>query len=149
MCSSDLPPSVQPNRSGVPPISLGFKVSRQHQVGALLVGRHDLHVLPLHHLLISFSIERFSKEMTWSLPHLLDGFSLFSSIFALLDPNFMACFRRRAGIVRSSSTAARHRNSFLPISPGKVKFALSQTCKEFRKETTFSFRKGDLAALPC
>lgn len=82
--------------------------------------------------------------MTWSLPHLSDAFSLFFSIFAILDPNCIARFGRRAEVVRPSSIAARRKISFSPIPRGKVKFAFSQTGREFRKETTFSSRKGNL-----
>ena len=56
----------------------------------------------------------------------------------------MARFGRRAEAVRPSSTAARRKISFSPIPQGKVKFAFSQTGREFRKETTFSSRKGNL-----
>lgn len=97
-----------------------------------------------HYNLVSFSIERFSKEMIWSRPHLSDAFSLFFSILAILDPNCMARLGRRAEAVRPSSTAARRKSSFSPIPRGKVKFAFSQIGREFRKETTFSSRKGNL-----
>ena len=100
-----------------------------------------------YYILISFSIERFSKEMTWSLPHLSDVFSLFFSIFAILDPNCMPHFGRRAEVVRLSSTAARCKISFSPILWDKVKFALSQTGRKFRKET-FSCGKGNLPSFP-
>ena len=56
----------------------------------------------------------------------------------------MARFGRRAEAVRPSSTAARRKISFSPIPRGKVKFAFSQTGREFRKETTFSSKKGNL-----
>lgn len=56
----------------------------------------------------------------------------------------MARFGRRAEDVRPSSIAARRKISFSPIPRGKVKLAFSQIGREFRKETTFSSKKGNL-----
>ena len=50
--------------------------------------------------------------------------------------------------VRPSSRAARCKIRFSPIPRDKVKFAFSQTGRKFRKETVFSFRKGNLASFP-
>ena len=46
---------ILPGCLGVPPVSLGFEVPHQHPAGTLVVGRHELHVLPCHHLNMQYS----------------------------------------------------------------------------------------------
>jgi len=56
----------------------------------------------------------------------------------------MARLGRRAEDERPSSTAARRKMSFSPTPRGKARSTFSQTGREFRKDTTFSSRKGNL-----
>lgn len=80
----------------------------------------------------------------WSLLHLSEAFSLLFSIFAILDPNCIALFGRTEELPSPKRTAAMRKINFSPSPLGNVKSTLSEIGKEFRNETTFSSRNGNL-----